>query len=470
MITFILQSLWKEGETYLTNLGRIILEDFLEYSKPSIQAIVDGLRSFKAYKNKKVRLLEVNNNQVKETILGEDCFFLRSSVEYSSPQLSLEEVQGIIAARLIEACGNYFYIHGFQEPNKDDVENICEILEEPPKGRIVPFLLNTDDVEPDRYSANPLRTSIVESGQSAFPSASVRTASLKLDKVFMKKYEGTLISKSEGELIEYYLANGSNSYMNLVDSVKQECLKSLSESFGIYLCLPIIRMPLTILKEEGIDGLLHHIIGDSHRNYETVEQVYNCMGRSMKNRTTLLTVPHSKKGFGSKRAARGKIYFDGTKLKSVQVTYQTTQLYPNDIDSKDISIAVAEDQFVVEGDKLANYDYRETPSSPQFILYSLGSPEDAAIWHGIGESGASQLVKSYISMRLACVKNNTILGLEKYGVSQKVPLQFNLIPEKMWVYPIHGTIDTSIGSVEKLEDLAKLGMRVECLTTQEYAR
>jgi len=454
----------------LTNLGRIILEDFLECSKPSIQAIVDELRSFKAYKNKKVRLLEVNNNQVREAILDEDCFFLRSSVEYSSPQLSLEEVQGIIAARLLEACGNYFYLHGFQEPSKDDMDNICEILVEPPRGRIVPFLLNTDDVEPDRYSANPLRTSIVESGQSAFPSASVKTNGLKLDEKFMEKYEGTLISKPEGELIEYYLGNSGNNYVNFVDSVKQKCLKSLSASFGIDLCLPILRMPLTILKEEGTDGLLHHIIGDSHRDYETVEQVYNCMGRSMKNRTTLLTVPHSKKGFGSKRAAKGKIYFDGTKLKSVQVTYQTTPLYPNDIDSKDISIAVAEDQFMVEGEKLTNYDYKETPSSPQFILYSIGSPEDAAIWHGIGESGASQLVKSYTSMRLACRKSNIITGLEKHGVTQRVPLQFNLIPEKMWVHPTHGTIDTSIGSVEKLENLAKFGMRIECLSAQEFAR
>jgi hypothetical protein len=194
------------------------------------------------------------------------------------------------------------------------------------------------------------------------------------------------------------------------------------------------------------------------------------MGRSMKNRTTLLTIPHSKKGFGSKRAARGKMYFEGTKLKSIQVTYQTTQLYPNDIDPKDISIAAAEDQFTVEGDKLTNYDYKETPSSPQFILYSLGSPEDAAIWHGIGESGAAQLVKSYTSMHLACKEHTVIRGLEKYGITQRIPIQFNLIPEKMWVHPVHGTIDTSIGSVEKLEDLAKMGMRVGYLSTCEYAR
>jgi hypothetical protein len=448
----------------------MILEDFLENSKPCIQVIVEELRHFETYKTNKVHLMEVNKNQVKEIVYDEDHFFLRSSVEYSYPHLTLEEVQGIIAARLLEACGNYFYLHDFREISKEDVNEICEMLEEPPKGKIVPFLLNTDDVEPDRYSANPLRESILKSGQSAFPSASVKTDGLRLDEKFMKKYDGSLISKSEGELIEYYLENYGNSYVNLVDGIKQDSLKMLSESFGIDLCLPIMRMPLKILSEEGANGLLHKIIKEAHRDVESVERVYNCMGRSMKNRTTLLTVPHSKKGFGSKRTAKGKIYFEGKKLKNIQVTYQTTPLYPNDIDSKDISIAVAEDQFTVEGDKLTNYDYKETPSSPQFILYSLASPENATLWHGIGESGAAQLVKSYTSMHLAFRKNGIIRGLEKYGVSQRVPLQFNLLPDKMWVHPVHGTIDTSIGSVEKLEDLAKLGMRVEYLSTQEYAR
>jgi hypothetical protein len=454
----------------LANLGRTVLKDFLENSRPSIQAIIDELRGFTPYKKGKVRLLEVSNNQAKEAVVEGDRFFLRTSVEYSSPQLTLEEAQGIVAARLLEVCGNYFSLHNFQKPSREDVDELLRMLEEPPRGRIVPFLLNTDDVEPDRYSANPLRASIMETGQSAFPSASVKTGGLGLDEGFMKKYEGTLITKPEGETIEHHLSNCSGSYVNFVDSVKQEYLKSLSELFGIHLCLPIMRMPLTVLREEGADGLLHHIIRESHRDYGTVERVYGCMGRSMKNRTTLLTVPHSVKGFGSKRSARGKIHFDGTRLKSVHVTYQTTPLYPNDIDSKDVSIAVAEDDFEVEADKLTNYDYRETPSSPQFILYSLASPEDAAIWHGIGESGASQLVKSYTSTHVACKRDGIIDGLEEFGMSKRVPVQFNLIPEKMWVHPVHGTIDTSVGSVEKLEDLARRGMWVEALSMQEYAR
>ncbi len=453
-----------------SNLCRMLLEDFLENSRPCIQATAEELPRFEATRKSEVHLLEVVGDQLKDVAFGGDHFFLRSSVEYSNPQLTLEEVQGIIAARLIEVCGNYSYLHESDPKSKDDITELCKMLGEPPRGRIIPFLLNTDDVEPDRYSVNPLRESLVESGQSAFPSASVNTEGLRLDEKFMQKYEGSLISRSEADLIEYHLAECGDRYVNMVDVVKQNYLEMLSESFGIDLCLPIMRMPLEILKKEKADDLLHYIIRETHKDYESVERVYNCMGRSMKNRTTLLTVPHSKKGFGSKKAARGKIYFDGKKLKNIQVAYKTTPLYPNDIDPKDISIAVAEDQFAIEGDKFTNYDFRDTPSSPQFILYSLGSSEDAAIWHGIGESGAAQLISSYTSTRLACAKDAMIGSLGKYGISPRVPLQFNLVPKNMWVHPIHGTIDTSIGSVERLEDLARLGMKMECLSIQEYAR
>ena len=453
-----------------SNLGKIILKDFLKNSRPCIQAVARELRRFQMDKGGKIRLLEVMEDQVKDVIFDGDRFFLRCSVEYSNPQLTLEEVQGIITARLIEACGNYFYLHEPRDLSDEDVTNICNMLEDPPRGKIVPFLLNTDDVEPDRYSVNPLRESLLESGQSAFPAASVRTDDLKIDENFVKKYEGSLISRSEVERIERHLADCGGSYVNMVDAVKQEHLRTLSESFGIDLCLPVMRMPLTILEKEDTDGLLHYIISETHRDYESIEHIYNCMGRSMKNRTTLITVPHSKKGYGSKKAARGKMYFEGTKLKSIRVTYKTTLLYPNDVDPKDVSIAKAEDQLTVEGDKLRNYDFEETPSSPQFILYSLASPEDAAIWHGIGESGAAQLVKSYISVRLACFRDSMIKDLEEHGATLKVPLQFNLAPESMWVHPKYGTIDSSIGSVKNLEDLARLAMKVECLPIDEYAR
>jgi hypothetical protein len=184
----------------------------------------------------------------------------------------------------------------------------------------------------------------------------------------------------------------------------------------------------------------------------------------MKNRTTLLSIPHSQKGYASKRAVTGKIYFDGTKLKNVKVTYRTAALYPNAIDPNDVSIAKAEDSFRVEAEKFWNYSYKETPSSPQFFLYSLASPENATLWHGIGAFGAQRLLNSYISVRLAAAKGELFKNLDTYGVSTKIPLQFNLSPQHMWVHPTHRNIDASIGCVENLKDLVDMGMKVEQLS------
>jgi len=287
----------------------------------------------------------------------------------------------------------------------------------------------------------------------------------------VQKYDGTLICKSEVEQITQHLASCGNSYMNLVDAVKYESLASLSASFGIDLSLYSMRLPLALLNKEGTDGLLHYVIKETHADYEAIECVYRCMGRSMKNLTTLLTVPHSKKGYGSKRAARGRIYFEGAKLKSIKVDYRTALLYPNAVDPSDISIAKADDSFTVEGEKLTVYSYSETPSSPQFFLYSLASPEDAVLWHGIGAFGASELLKSYTTTRQACAKDLLVKGLnEKYGTATKVPLQFNLDPKFMWGHPVHHNIDASIGCVANLKDLTDLGMKMEHLPTDQYIR
>ena len=185
----------------------------------------------------------------------------------------------------------------------------------------------------------------------------------------------------------------------------------------------------------------------------------------MAKRTTLLTVPHSKKGYGSKRAARGKLHFEGTKLKSATVNYRTTPLYPNEIDPDDVSIAKAEDSFTVSGDRLAEYSFLETPSSPQFFLYSLGSPENAVLWHGIGAFAAPKLLRSYVSVRDSCGRGQLIEDLRRtYGVRTEVPLQFNLVPDFMWVHPVHRNIDASVGCVDDLAVLVRRGMRLECLS------
>ncbi len=454
-----------------SDLSRIIVEDFVRNSWNCVETLVRELGTFSGNKGKFIRLYYFKSGQKNEATFDAGHFFLRASVEYSNPQLTVEEVQGIIAARLLEVCGNYFCYYGLHQADSRDIDQICEMLHSSSQGVMVSFLLNTDEIEPDRYSMNPLKESIVNSGQSAFPCASVKTENLAIDQNFAEKYNGSLICKDEIDLITRHLQTCKNSYVNMVDAVKYEQLENLSKLFGIDLCIYSMRIPLTALGDETADGFLHHIIKGTHADYQAIECFYKCMGRSMKNLRTLLTVPHSAKGYASKRAARGRIYFEGTQLKNLRVDYKTTLLYPNAIDPSDISVAKADDSFTVAGEKLVNYSFRETPSSPQFFLYSLASPENAVLWHGIGAFGASELLKSYTTTRFACAKDLLIKNLnEKYGIVSKVPLQFNLVPKHMWFHPIHRNIDASIGCVQNLKDLADLGLKMEHLPTDQYIR
>ncbi len=446
---------------------RLLLEDFLKTSFSTVKVLVEGAAASKGQNsNRRVTLFRYVNGKKVSFPFSDERFYLRGSVEYTNPQLTVEEVQGIIGARLLETCANYFYKHGLREPTEGDIDALMELLKKPTQGYIVPFLLNTDDVEADRYSMNPLKQSIVDSGQSAFPAANVKTDELKIDEAYCKKYDGSLISQKETELIAESLRDCNGSYLDLVDSIKYNQLKDLSVFFGMDLSLFTLRMPISTLKTETKEGLLHYIIKESNRDYASIEEAYTCMGRSLKNRTTLLTIPHSPQGFGSKRAARGKLHFENGKLLDATVKYKTTQLYPNAMDPQDIAVAVCEDSFSVPGEKLSDYSYAETPSSPQFFLYSIGSPEDATLWHGIGAFAAPQLLQSYRSGRIACREGKLIKNLsEKYSIKVDVPLQFNLAPEGIWSHPIHRNIDASIGSVEDLPDLVHRGMRLEYLPT-----
>jgi hypothetical protein len=446
---------------------RFLLEDFLKTSFSTVKVLVEGAMGTKGKKpNRKVTLFRYADGKKVSVPFIDERFYLRGSVEYTNPQLTIEEVQGIIGTRLLETCANYFYEHSLHQPNDGDVVALAELLKKPPQGYIVPFLLNTDDVEADRYSMNPLKQSIVDSGQSAFPAANVKTDQLKIDETYLKKYDGTLISQKEADLITESLQANNSSYLDLVDSIKYNQLMELSEFFGMDLSLYSLRMPLSTLQMENKDGLLHYIIKESNRDYASIEEAYTCMGRSMKNRTTLLTVPHSTRGFGSKRAARGKLHFENGKLLDATINYKTTQLYPNAMDPQDIAVAVCDDSFTVPGEKLADYSFAETPSSPQFFLYSIGSPEDAAVWHGVGAFAAPQLLQSYRSGRIACREGRLIKNLnEKYSIKVDFPLQFNLAPEGIWSHPIHRNIDASIGCVEDLPDLAHRGMKIDHLST-----
>lgn len=450
------------------DLCRKLLEDFLESSWSSVEVIVQQLKSFKAKVGKQRKSIVMfrfrKGQKVSRNFAGAH-FFLRGSVEYSNPQLTLEEVQGIVGARMLETCGNYFHDYGLHKPDTNDITEICEALKKPSEGPIIAFLLNTDDIEPDRYSMNPLKESIVTSGQSAFPAAYVKTENLHIDQRFVKKYEGNLICGREVEPINQQLENAKGSYVDFVDALKYTQMEEIAETFGVDLGLYALRMPIATLQAEKKDDLLHHIISEIHKDYESISQAYSCMRRSMTKRKTLLTVPHSMKGYGSKRAARGKLHFEGTKLKSVTVNYRTTRLYPNEIDPEDVSIAKAEDSFTVTGEKLIDYSFSETPSSPQFFLYSLGSPENAVLWHGIGAFAAPKLLRSYVSVRDSCRRGQMIKDLrQRYGVWTEVPLQFNLVPDFMWVHPVHRNIDSSVGCVENLAVLVSRGMKLEYLS------
>jgi hypothetical protein len=449
--------------TLTTSIGRLIVEDFITNAHQTLTHLRLGLANFletlSEHADYNVPMLKIQKQHVSPITYSSKNFFLRSSIEYTNPQLTVEEIQGIIAARLLEVCGNYMMDNDIFKIQSDDIDQLCELLEHPPASNIVSFLLNTDDVEPDRYSMNPLKESIVKSGQSAFPSAHVELDKLHIDHNFTRKYLGTLISQNEVDRIQYHLPR-CDTYLDLVDVVKSEQLEEMASLFGIDLSLPFMRMPLTTLQGESSQGFLHSLIREVHQSYDSIRIVYSSMGRSLKKRTTLLTVPHSLKGYGSKRAAKGRIIFDGTSLKRVTVRYRNTSLYPNAIDPDDVSIVKANDKVSIDGQKLKNYSYSETPSSPQFILYSLGSPEQAVIWHGVGAFGASQLVMSYTTLRHVLPSR----------AGSSVPQQFNLLPRYMWVHPIHDNIDTSVGSVEDFKALAKMGMRIEHLPIEKYLR
>src|SRR4030043_178648 len=130
------------------DLCRMLVDEFLKSSWSCVKTIVEKLAGFKEEKNRKpVSLFRFKNgHRVNSTFEGNN-FFLRGSVEYSNPQLTVEEVQGIIGTRMLETCGNYFHTYGLHKPDAKDVAQVCEALKKPPEGRIIPFLLNTDDVE-----------------------------------------------------------------------------------------------------------------------------------------------------------------------------------------------------------------------------------------------------------------------------------------------------------------------------------
>ena len=445
-----------------------LLNDFLTASGNCLDALLEEVTLNNEVHREHVIFSAIYKGKRSKTQFDGSHFFLRTSTEYSNPQLTLEEAQGIIAARLLETCCNYLEGNKDRNLEQKDLLEISESLKKPPSGRIVPFILNVDDAEPDRYSNNPFRASIVDSKQSAFPVATVKTSSLKIDPNFVSKYLGSLISSEEVDFIKYHL-HDMERYVDLVELVKYDALEKLTDSLGIDLCLPNIRMPLENLAKEKRGDPLHLIIQGSHKDYEAIETIYRLMGRSMKKKTTLLTTPHSMNGCGSKRSAKGKLVFDGSTLKRVNVRYRTIKLYPNMVDPNDISLAKADDFISVEAEDLNNYDYLKTPSSPQFALYAIHSPEQASISHGAGAYAGSEILKSYYSIYEAYVRSLILKEVPRINI-KKAPLVLNLVPEKMWLHPEHKNIDASIGCISNYLEILGKGMAVENLNFEQETR
>src|SRR5512140_2058802 len=92
---------------------RLLLEDFLKSSFPTVKVLVEGAIGSKGQNsNRKVTLFRYVNGKKISFTFSDSRFYLRGSVEYTNPQLTVEEVQGIIGTRLLETCANYFYVHG----------------------------------------------------------------------------------------------------------------------------------------------------------------------------------------------------------------------------------------------------------------------------------------------------------------------------------------------------------------------
>ena len=90
---------------------------------------------------------------------------------------------------------------------------------------------------------------------------------LKIDEAYAKKYDGSMISKKECDIITEALRESNGNYLDFSDSIKYIQLKELSEFFGMDLFLYSLRMPLSTLKAENKDGLLHYVISESNHDY-----------------------------------------------------------------------------------------------------------------------------------------------------------------------------------------------------------
>jgi len=430
-----------------------LLGNFLKGSRPSVDALVRAFESKADSKDPSVPMVRLRDGRREELQTPRGAFHLRTSVEYASPNVTLEELQGIVLARLLEVTATYLSEHHSADLGEADLQEMARRLEAPGGERVVPFLMNVDDIEPDRYSVNPLRASIVETGQSGRAVAFVETEGLRVDPAFLDRYRGSLVTDSDIREIEAELGRGpGTSYVDFVDRVKYAQLGRLSAQLGIDLALPSYRMPLETLQGESKTGVLHRIVSACHTDLATITSVYRLFGREITHRKTLMpSVPHGPGHLGSKRAVRGVLSFQGDHLKEIEVHYLPSPLYPNEIDHSDLASVKAEARFHVPSERMVDYDFRETPASPQFAIYMVASPEDGAIWHGVGKYAAMQLIQSYTNFHRAVAAGDAFRGIPL--PHRPDPPQWDIVAGKMLCHPKFGNIDASVGCVPELPQL-----------------
>ena len=421
-----------------------LIERFFRDSRPAIDALAARVRSGHPGHPTQIPMFTFREGHRSEVDPPRHAFWLRTSVEYANPQLTLEELQGIVIARLLEVTGTFVAHHPHLHLDATDVHEMARTLEVPPEGDVVPFLLNVDDIEADRYSINPLRSSIVESGQSAKAVAFVQTEGLHQDPAFLVKYTGSLVTPVDLENIRAGLeAESTRNYLDLVDSVKYAQLKDASSLLDMDLAIPALRMPLSTLSGESTFGPLHRLISATHASAKSLDDMYRLLGRpSSPERTFLPVVPHAVGAISSKRLAHGRYAPGGSDPRRLEVTYGPGSLYPNEVDKSDVARAYADDKVVVSWEDLADFDYRKTPASPQFALYMLASPEDGAIWHGLGTYGGLRIVESYRALHHACTPDEPFEGLPVE--CRPDPLQLDLVAVDMLRHPVHHNIDASV--------------------------
>src|SRR4030065_2587015 len=111
------------------DLCRMLVDSFVKTSWSSVKAIVEKLATWgEEASGRPVSFFRFKNNQRVNATFEGNHFFLRSSVEYSNQQLTVEEVQGIIGAKLLEVCANYFFEIGLHTPDANDMSCLCELV------------------------------------------------------------------------------------------------------------------------------------------------------------------------------------------------------------------------------------------------------------------------------------------------------------------------------------------------------